>query len=93
MGMPSDWLEVLLLGALYGGWMLFWTAWHRRDEGLTPAIRRIDTFVWAPASVWVGVVDTFHWHRAFSMPLVLITAPTLIATCLVALFARNQAHQ
>ena len=82
MGKASEWVEVLLLGGGWGGWMIWWSAHRRASKNLNPPWRVEDIFYWALMGLWFGIVATFHW-RAFHMPLVFLTVVAFASACLV----------
>ena len=83
MGTISDWVRVLLAGGFWGGWMAFWSAQRRGNTNLKPTWLKSDIFSWAFMGLWFGIVTTFHWHRAFHWPLVLITVASFAGAVFV----------
>lgn len=84
MGTTKEWIEVLLSGGFWGAWMIGWSAHKRASENLKPSLCIRDIFSWALMGLWFGVVVTFHWQRAFHMPIVLVTIAAFVGGCLVA---------
>jgi len=73
MGPTGEWLEVLLVGGLWGGAMALL---HKRNEVpvlLTPRGRILDRVYWVLASLLFGIVVVFHLRQAFHRPLAFVT--------------------
>jgi hypothetical protein len=90
MGTSKEWIQVILLGGFWGAWMTAWSAHKRPSENLKPILCIQDIFSWGLMGVWFGVVTTFHWQRAFHMPLVLVTVAAFGGACLVAIFGSKK---
>jgi hypothetical protein len=78
MGTTREWIEVLCVGAFWGGLMACWEAYKRHSSGLKPTRCAADLVGLALTGVWVGMGSTFGW-RAFHRPLVFLMAAPLIA--------------
>jgi len=83
MGTVREWIEVFVAGAFYAAWMLVWMGRQRRRDDLRPVLHIDDVLAWAPMGLWFGIVTTFHWQRAFHMPLLLITIGSFATACLI----------
>jgi hypothetical protein len=89
MGTIRNWLQVVFLGAAWGGFMLYWSTRMRTVGGMKwpPSFAQIVSL--SLLSLWFGIVVTFSWIRAFHPPLVFITAPSLIGALIFRLFASS----
>jgi hypothetical protein len=83
MGTTSEWIQVLLAGGFWGGFMMLWSARQRASKNLKPTWLIEEAFSWALMGLWFGVVTTFHWRRAFHVPLVFVTVAAFAGACLV----------
>src|ERR1700676_576146 len=90
MGTMGEWVQVLLAGGFWGGAMAWVFARRRRLANRQPTWLLADVLTWALGGVWVGIVTTFHWQRAFPSPIAFITVPTVAAILLVGWFRRKK---
>ena len=67
MGTVSEWMEVLLVGGLWGAFMLLFSGSGWATE-IKFKWRIEDILFWALMGLWFGIVTTFHWRRAFQAP-------------------------
>jgi|SRR5579863_346872 hypothetical protein len=88
MGTIGDWGRILTISVLVGLY-----AWAR-DMGHKPYINRPGRSLtgWFLLSNVLGIWFTFHW-QAFTVPLVLITVPTAVASAVLMYSARPRSAQ
>lgn len=85
MGTASDWMSVAFSAIFWGGWMLLW----RSDAHMKRGLSLLYVLGLALASLWFGLVVTFHW-RAFYWPLILLTGTSLVGAVVVGRSARRR---
>jgi hypothetical protein len=76
MGNLREWVETVILAIFFGGVSLLW-GWYRGPQAVvrrTPSAS--DIIGWSLMGLCFGLLMVFGW-RAFSWPVVLITAPAL----------------
>ncbi len=85
-------MEVLVLAALWAGWMVFWTASQWSRKKLTPVLLIQEVLESALMGLWFGTMMTFGWRRALRMPLVTITVGSFAASLIISrAFGRRRA--
>ena len=75
MGTTSEWMWVAVSAIFWGGWMLLFAS---RKNGLS----LLSVLALTPASLWFGLVLTFH-SRAFHWPLILLTGASLVGAAVL----------
>jgi thiol:disulfide interchange protein len=69
--------------------MLLWGRYWRSDTHIKPALSFVYVLGLALASLWFGLVVTFHW-RAFQWPLILLTVASVVGAAVVGRSARRK---
>jgi hypothetical protein len=89
MGTAGDWISVGFSAVFWGGWMLLWGRYWRSDTHIKPVLSFVYVLGLALASLWFGLVVTFHW-RAFQWPLILLTVASIVGAAVVGRSARRK---
>jgi hypothetical protein len=90
MGTAGEWLQVLLLGGLWGGAMAWWSARDRPLRFSSPRGRVLHLVLWAMAGLLFGILVVFQWRQALHPPLVFATAAAVVGMLVVAWLVRKQ---
>jgi hypothetical protein len=70
------WNQLLTAATVFGGGMLFSSAYRRYQAGVSPVITAADMIESSLMGLCFAMILVFRWH-AFSYPLGLITVPAL----------------
>ena len=89
MGTWRDWVWVGFLAVFWGGWMLLSGRYWTSDTHIKPAMSFVFLLGLALASLFFGLVMTFHW-QAFQWPLVLLTVASVVGAAVVGRSARRK---
>jgi hypothetical protein len=88
MGTVTDWIGVVLAGAVYGGAMLFVFLRNRRDSKLQPHVVRTVVLLWIFAGLLFGMVIHFHFSQALRWPLIVVTLGAFAAFVVAVIYLR-----
>jgi hypothetical protein len=87
MGTTSEWVQVLLAGGFWGGFMA-WVFARRRASANLKRWHIVDVLMWALAGLWFSLVTTLRW-RSFHRPIVFVTVAAIAGVLLVGWFRRK----
>ena len=92
MGTAADWLGVIFVGGLYGGFMLFRVIQGRKNNNLQPHVFPSLVLAWVFAGLTFGIVIQFH-TRAFRWPLIPITLGLVLAFVGITLYTKRSSSR
>ena len=85
MGTEREWVKVVFATIFFSCWMLFFMVRKRKIEGYKPAMSGLVVLTWTLNGLFLGLLTTFGWRHAFSVPLAFLTVGAFAGAFMAAL--------